>query len=345
MRHYMDGSDFTVSIIIPVYNVHQFLAESLNSVINQTYTNLEIIVVDDGSTDGSDEICDEYAVEDSRIRVIHQKNKGLSGARNTGLDIMSGDVVAFLDSDDAFNEEMIQRMVETMLNNDADVVICRYSSCRTTGRIPFPKTSSTNATSLVYDRKEALRALLSGKIDWYAWNKVYRRECFDSIRYPEGQVYEDIVTTYEILDASQKIAVIEEPLIMYRRRMESITEKYTLSSAQDRIRSYANIEERVQENTPEIFDEEHIQWIYRRRMNALLETYARCGKNAKRYKSEILRLGKKLDLQECDHRTRGFYSMFRISPKLFTVVYLTMLHVKRGIDSVFDRFGSMWRKR
>ena len=341
----MDVDELKISIVVPVYNVRQYLSESLDSVINQTYTNLEIIVVDDGSTDGSDKICDEYSVKDSRINVIHQENKGLSGARNAGLDIMTGEVVAFLDSDDTFHPEMIQRMVETMQHYDADVVICRYSSCRTNGKMPYSKINSDNATSIVYDRRESLRALLSGTIDWYAWNKVYRRECFESIRYPQGQVYEDIVTTYEILNASQKVAVIEEPLIMYRRREESITEKYAFSSAQDRIRSYADIDEKVQMNSPEIFGKQHRQWICRRRMNVLLATYARCGKRAKRYKTEILELGKNLNWQDCDHRTRRFYSIFRLSPLLFKVVYLTLLYVKRGIHSILDRFGSRGRKR
>ena len=345
MRPHMDVDELKISIVVPVYNVRQYLSESLDSVINQTYTNIEIIVVDDGSTDGSGMICDEFAAKDSRINVIHQENKGLSGARNAGLDIMTGEVVAFLDSDDTFHPEMIQRMVETMMQNDADVIICRYTSCRTNGRMPYSKIHSNTAESIVYNRRESLRALLSGKIDWYAWNKVYRRECFESVRYPQGQVYEDIVTTYEILDASRKVAVIEEPLIMYRRREESITEKYTFSSAQDRIRSYANIEEKVQTNSPEIFGEQHRQWIFRRRMNVLLETYARCGKSAKIYKTEILELGGILIWKDCDHRTRRFYSIFRVSPLLFKVVYLTLLYVKRGIHSVLDRFGSKGRIR
>ena len=334
-----------VSVIIPVYNIHRFLAESLESVVNQTYHNLEIIVVDDGSTDGSGEICDEFAAKDSRIRVIHQENKGLSGARNVGLDIMTGEVVAFLDSDDAFHPEMIQRMVATMINGKSDVVVCRYAAGRLNGKMPIPKILLPMCSPIIYKQKDALRALLSGKIDWYAWNKVYRRACFDTIRYPEGQVYEDIVTTYEILEKSQKVAVLEEPLVMYRRRVESITEEYALNSAKDRIHSYANIEEKVQANTPEIFGEQHIQWIFRIRMNVLLETYARCGKVAKRYKSDILELGEKLNIQECDHRTRGLYSIFRLSPWLFKVVYLTLLYLNRGIHGVLDRFGTIGRGR
>ncbi len=330
-----------VSVIVPVYNVKQFLPESIESVINQTYRNLDILLVDDGSTDGSSEICDAYATKDSRIRVVHQENKGLSGARNAGLDIMNGDIVAFLDSDDAFHPEMIQLMVATMQRNGTDVVICRHSSCRTNKKMKHPRISSEKATLILYDRREALRALLSGKIDWYAWNKVYRRECFEAIRYPQGQVYEDIDTTYTILNSAKKVALIDAPLIMYRRRLESITEKYELRSAQDRIQSYVNIEKKVLENAPMIFGEQHLQWISRKRMKVLLETYARCGKKAKTYRSEILELGRKLELRKCDHRTKRLYFVFQISPKLFKVMYLTSLYVRRSFHAFIDGVVSL----
>ena len=119
-----------VSVIVPVYNVLPYLREALDSVINQTYKNLEILIVDDGSTDGSGEVCDEY-LSDPRVIVIHQENKGLSGARNTGLDRMTGEYVAFIDSDDAFKPEMIERMLETITRNKAEMSICGYYACET----------------------------------------------------------------------------------------------------------------------------------------------------------------------------------------------------------------------
>ena len=114
-----------VSVIVPVYNVLPYLRESLDSVINQTYKDLEIIIVDDGSTDGSDAVCEEYA-KDSRVKVIHQKNHGLSAARNVGLDIARGDYIAFLDSDDVYLPDMIQTMVEGIQKSQADVVVCGF---------------------------------------------------------------------------------------------------------------------------------------------------------------------------------------------------------------------------
>lgn len=115
-----------VSVIVPVYNVKPYLHESIESVLNHTYKNYELIIIDDGSTDGSELICDKYQKNDKRIRVIHQNNKGLSGARNTGLDVMHGDVVAFLDSDDAFLPDFLQVMVQTMISDNVDIVVCDY---------------------------------------------------------------------------------------------------------------------------------------------------------------------------------------------------------------------------
>lgn len=334
-----------VSVIIPVYNVKLFLSEAIESVINQTYSNLEIILVDDGSTDGSGEICDAFAEKDSRIRVIHQENKGLSGARNAGLDIMAGEIVAFLDSDDAYYPEMIQSMVEVMLREDADAVMCQFESCYTQGKM-LPKHCKRDcANPAVHDRKGALQALVEEKIDWHAWNKVYRRDCLNSVRYPQGKVYEDIETTYHILDKAHKVAVMNEPLILYRRRKGSITEKYTINSAQDRIHAYAKIEKLVEDGIPETYDETHKQCICRKEMSVLLNTYARCGKDAKSYKSDILELGKKLNLKKCDIQTKAFYYLFRISPGLFKGIYLTLLYGKRGFGGIVEKIRAIGRKR
>ena len=159
-----------VSVIIPVYNVAPYLREALDSVIYQTYTNLEILVIDDGSTDGSGAICDEYARRDSRIRVVHQENKGLSTARNIGLDMMTGDIVAFLDSDDAFDH----RMVEVMLNemHHADIAVCGFSVHRGMMRM-HPKESRNRRRIL--SRTEALREIMNGRMETAPWNKLYKK--------------------------------------------------------------------------------------------------------------------------------------------------------------------------
>ena len=124
-------NDCLVSVIVPVFNVKSFLPEALDSLLAQTYQKLEIILVDDGSNDGSEKICDAFAKNDGRIRVIHKQNEGVSAARNTGLSVMHGEVVAFLDSDDAFHPEFVRTMLTAMQTEDADMAICKYSLYKT----------------------------------------------------------------------------------------------------------------------------------------------------------------------------------------------------------------------
>ena len=154
----MDNSSL-VSVIIPVFNVQPFLSEALDSVIQQTYRNLEIILIDDGSRDGSEEICDEYARRDERIVVIHQKNKGLSAARNAGLDIMSGNAIVFLDPDDAFQPDYIKAMMTEMICQEADLVICKYALLNSTGKMT--KNDSKQGQNYTIERKE-IPPLFSG---------------------------------------------------------------------------------------------------------------------------------------------------------------------------------------
>ena len=173
-----------ISIIIPVYNVRLFLAEALESVINQTYKNLEIIVVDDGSTDGSGEICDNYAIRDDRITVIHQNNRGLSAARNKGLDIMVGKAVAFLDSDDAYHPEYVSKMIAAMIREEADLVICKCTVHQASGKMALNNHERTipSIDPGIYDRVNGLNFLAEGAINHTVWNKLYRRTLWEDIR-------------------------------------------------------------------------------------------------------------------------------------------------------------------
>ena len=171
-----------VSVVIPVYNVLPYLGECIESVIKQTYHNLEIINIDDGSTDGSQEICEKYQIQDKRIGVVHQTNQGLSAARNTGLDYMHGDIVAFIDSDDAFLPNAIDEMVRAMNETGADIVMCGFYCCKTTKHM-FPSQSRKEFKvhhDLISSTK-ALKYIIDGKINVNVWNKVYRKELFDYV--------------------------------------------------------------------------------------------------------------------------------------------------------------------
>lgn len=259
-----------VSVIIPVYNVAPYLREALDSVVGQSYHNLEIIIVDDGSTDGSSEICDEY-LSDPRVQVIHQENRGLSNARNVGLDLSSGVYIAFLDSDDAFHPDFVQKMVYEI--GDADVVVCRYEvhhgTLESRGQI-FPRTKEG-----VNNREEALRALVDGRINVSVWNKLYRRELWGEIRFPDGHNYEDIHTTYRIFDCCERVKVLDQVLYLHRRRPGSITQVWTKKNVEDRNLAYDNFFEFVRAHIPAVFDEAHLSRIWQARLSGLLGSYAR----------------------------------------------------------------------
>ena len=164
-------NNIMISIIIPVYNVIDYIEEALDSVIHQTYQNLQIIVVDDGSTDGSGLVCDEYAKKDKRITVIHQENKGLSAARNAGLDIAKGEYIAFLDSDDAFHREMIEHLLGVAQNENADIITCDIASFWTQKKMKELRIRRHDYKCL--SKTAAMHAAVKGEITCLSWDKLY----------------------------------------------------------------------------------------------------------------------------------------------------------------------------
>lgn len=204
-----------VTVIIPVYNVELYLEEAVKSVIDQTYKNLEIILVDDGSTDDSGAICDIYKEKDSRIIVLHDKNEGLSEARNRGIRIASGEYICFLDSDDYFDTTFVQKMMESVNMTNADLAICQLWKIYPDGKKTGLK---TNNHYLLLNRNEAFELMFteSGHIGVYAVNKMYKTELFSDISYPYAKYFEDSGTTYKLVGKSRKIVYYQEPLYYYR---------------------------------------------------------------------------------------------------------------------------------
>lgn len=217
-----------ISVIVPVYNVSEYLEECCRAIISQTYSNLEIILVDDGSTDGSDKICDYYEKLDDRIKVIHKPNGGLSSARNSGLEIASGSYISFIDSDDYPRQEMMEKLVSCFDSYDLDVVCCNYSSTKTPNKL--------DGRISVLGKNKAISYLLDdGGYRCFAWNKMYRRSMFKNIKYPEGKLFEDIGTTYKIFKISNRVCYINEDLYYYRQRESSITSVNYNSKSKDVI--------------------------------------------------------------------------------------------------------------
>ena len=268
-----------VSVIVPVYNVRPYLEEALDSALQQTYRNLEILVIDDGSTDGSGDVCDQYALRDERIRVIHQPNRGLSAARNTGLDKMTGQVVAFLDSDDALHPDMIRHMIDTMVRENAEIVVCGHTTAyttesMTTQSLAHKKVSTFLPARGTLDRICALRARVDGRIPAMAWDKLYREKVWRSIRFPEGHVFEDIDTIYKVIDRSETVCMLDEALYLYRKRPESITMTISVNHIRDLALSFEHLEAFVFERIPEIYSKEHLKQVRIENIKYLITMYA-----------------------------------------------------------------------
>lgn len=208
-----------VSIIVPVYKVEAYLDECIESIVSQTYTNVEIILVDDGSPDRCPEMCDEWARKDERINVIHQLNQGLSGARNVGIAKSKGQYLAFVDSDDYIDCHMIEYSMNAFGKSNADIVVFDLSRVSEQGEFLG---STETLSETVLSQKDALEALLSAKIHDYPVNKVYKREVFQNVSFPEGRCYEDIGTTYKTFLNAEKIYCLPEKLYYYRKRKNSI---------------------------------------------------------------------------------------------------------------------------
>jgi glycosyltransferase involved in cell wall biosynthesis len=215
----------TISVIVPVYKVEKYLSRCIESIINQTYSNLEIILVDDGSPDKCGDICDHYASLDSRVKVIHKENGGLSDARNTGLNIATGEYVNFIDSDDYIHEKFYEKLLTLVLSNNADIGQCEFLKVfedkdhnnKVTSTIPL--NSEKVAT---FNNVEALNQLYSNVISGVAWNKLYKAELFKDIRFPKGKIHEDDFTTFKVLYNSKKIVTTSLPLYYYLQRSNSI---------------------------------------------------------------------------------------------------------------------------
>ena len=219
-----------ISVIVPIYNVAPYLEECCEAIANQTYKNIEIILIDDGSTDASGKICDEFAKKDSRARVIHKKNGGLSSSRNVGIDKARGELLSFIDSDDFPRTTMLEKLYECLLRNNADVACCDFSSRKEI----IPREDKEE----IFLQGEAISRLLDDYgYKCYAWNKLYRKSLFNNIKYPEGEFFEDIKTTFNIFSNAKKICYLQNDLYYYRIRQESITNRAYSDKNIDQIKA------------------------------------------------------------------------------------------------------------
>ena len=209
-----------ISIIVPVYKVEKYINRCIDSIINQTYKNLEIILVDDGSPDNCGKICDKYAGSDSRIIVIHKENGGLSDARNVAIDIATGKYIAFIDSDDYVDKQYIEYLYNILKKNNAELSICNFKEV-------YDKKIIEEVEEDFYEKnftpEEAIETMLYQKeFDHSAWGKLYKKELFDNIRFPKGRIFEDFAIMYELIGNTKSICFGSKRKYFYYIRKDSI---------------------------------------------------------------------------------------------------------------------------
>ncbi len=238
-----------VSVIVPIYNVEKYLIKCVESIKNQTYKNLEILLIDDGSKDKSGDLAEQLAATDERIKVYHKLNGGLSSARNKGLEVCTGDYVCFVDSDDYIKDHYVEELLGACIKNESDIAICYYFSVKDDVEI-FDRIENHNdgMIEVITGKQACLRYLETPFI--VAWNKLYKRNLFDEVRFPEGKLHEDVATTYKCYWSAKKVSVVNKGLYGYRvnetgiMRTKYSTRRYDeLSAIKDAIAFFDKLKE------------------------------------------------------------------------------------------------------
>ena len=229
-----------ISIIVPIYKVEKYLDRCINSILNQTFKDFELILVDDGSPDRCGDICEEYAKKDKRIKVIHKENGGLSDARNAGLDIATGKFIGFIDSDDFIHKDMYMILYDAIIKSKSDISQCKFKY--------FSKEDELNKNIIndgkyeIYNNINAIEEIIDNKnLNTNVWNKLYKRELFNDIRFPKGKIHEDEFVTYKVFYRAKTVSYVNKELYYYFSNDTGIMKNLNINSKFDWIEA---IEER-----------------------------------------------------------------------------------------------------
>ena len=312
-----------ISVIVPVYRVEEYLERCVKSILSQTYKNLEVILVDNGSPDQCPAICDACAEKDARVKVIHQENKGLSGARNAGIDAASGEYLAFVDSDDYVSPHFIEELYQLLQDTGCAIGQCRFSYVKGDGLV-----EEGDSAFCIY-RGESLMEQLYGPEEKatcfvVAWNKLYRAELFKEtgIRYPEGRIHEDEATTYRLFHEAKKLAFLDRALYgYYTENGGSITSVFSAK----RLQWLTAHEERIAFFKKNGY-EKLLPAAYRKLCDACITFYFRCTEQVKDAEELKKELRKRLETYRANGaawiaalplKTRMGYELFSMSPGLY----------------------------
>lgn len=311
-----------ISVIVPIYNVGKYLRECLESLKKQTYPNLEIIMVNDGSTDNSETICKEYEQKQSNFYYYDKTNGGLSDARNYGLEKATGEYIGFIDSDDYVSPLFYQVLYNDLTRSDTDISTCAFEmyECK---NIIFNNDELVQRSEL-YNQRDAIKYLFSNteKFRNFAWNKLYKAKCFENITFPVGKKMEDLGTTYKVFLNARKISYNPNKLYFYRQRKNSILHSISASFYKDKLDLELERFIDLKKVYPKMLEND---FSY---LNTFLEAFPFVEKNSRLWKiskqlfyeasyKAVNKLGKKNKLK---------YILVRISPFVF---WNTMRRIKR----------------
>lgn len=247
-----------ISVIVPIYNVEPYLNRCVESIVNQTYQNLEIILVDDGSPDNCAKICDDWAEKDSRIKVLHLQNGGAGKARNIGFSVCKGELISFVDSDDVLNSSFYNNMLLCFKDN-VDIVECEYFVFDTS----FPIFCEIDiANKEVYDVNKAMYCHISDSLfKQVIWNKLYKREIVDGVAFPEGKLIDDEFWTYQVIGRAKKLIHLNQKLYAYRQQADSVMhKKYSILRLQALDAQYERLQY-LQECYPSLLQKAKIMFL------------------------------------------------------------------------------------
>lgn len=281
-----------ISVIVAVYNIREYLAQCVDSLVSQSYNELEILLVDDGSTDGSGALCDEWAARDGRVKALHRPNGGLSAARNTGLENASGEYVAFVDGDDRVDREMYRCLMETALEFSADVVMSGIVAQEQTGR-SYEVFKNSFCERQTIDKGTVMSLLVSEReISTSACNKLFKRRLFEHIRFPEGRIYEDKAVMHEVLHSCETIAIDKRAIYYYQLRQNSISKALFSEKNFDQLEAARRRYEFYRQHYPALAEEVLANLCEEAMIQTMIAVKGRAGRAQLRRLGEWVKLGR-----------------------------------------------------
>ncbi len=311
-----------ISVIVPIYKVEKYLDRCVESIVNQTYTNLEIILVDDGSPDNCPQMCDDWAEKDNRIKVVHKENGGLSDARNAGMPFVTGELVSFIDSDDWIELDMFEKMLNRMKKDNSDMVSCGVKWVEEDGTLIRDVTSDNE----VLNKTAAMKELINDrKLKQHVWNKIYKYDLIKDIPFEKGKYHEDVFWSYQVVGIAKKVSVVKESFYNYVQRSNSIMGEGFSAKRLDALDANRQRCEYMKEHFPELYDKSLYVYI------GSCHYQLQCAVKANQPKEVIDNILDRTSYRKTGHPTRGITFKQKIWYYLFTLFPMTTCKLRNRL--------------